>query len=625
MRKGIVIAVILFSLLIPVITISCDATQETDGEAVIGPEGGVVEVTESSSELFGTRVVIPEGALVNDAIVSIATSEIEPPTVGEKIECLSLPAFEISISDGDLQLPAQIEVPVSDLDNDGFLDGTDIPLDSFVLLRLADEASEEYETAETWYDVDRHLLVAETDVFSLWIPWFWRWMKDSIVYYAISSVPSNPFYSSPSMEAEVKLAFDMWSEALGGTLVFEEVSTWNPFKNIWIEADSTYSEPPGETFPPHWAWSDLRTITLYSNYVENGRDRLWISGDYSLPSPDLGEYNYVPFLRILAHEISHALGISFDAAPQNTVEGSRDMVRRDMVNYPIELGNWAAFPLTRLSCFDVNEIRDHYGLSAQQDTDGDSIGDLCDNCPDDDNPDQADSDGDGIGDVCDPITFPDPNLEAAIRGAIGKPTGAIYAADLEGLTGLQASRRNITDLTGLDQCTNLSWLKLGYNDISDISPLANLINLTDLHLYENPISDISPLANLTSLTDLRLHMNPISDISPLANLTSLTCLMVGGGANQISDISPLANLTSLTDLRLNDSQISDISPLANLTDLTYLSLADNQVSDISFLVDNEGLGTGDLVNLRWNPLSDDSITVYIPQLEARGVDVYYDY
>ncbi|HEX9878690.1 MAG TPA: thrombospondin type 3 repeat-containing protein [Candidatus Binatia bacterium] len=39
------------------------------------------------------------------------------------------------------------------------------------------------------------------------------------------------------------------------------------------------------------------------------------------------------------------------------------------------------------------------------DTDGDGVGNACDNCPDDPNADQADRDGDGVGDLCD--LFPD--------------------------------------------------------------------------------------------------------------------------------------------------------------------------------------------------------------------------
>jgi hypothetical protein len=48
------------------------------------------------------------------------------------------------------------------------------------------------------------------------------------------------------------------------------------------------------------------------------------------------------------------------------------------------------------------------------------------------------------------VTFPDPNLEAAVRSALGKPTGALTPADLGTLTTLYADWRQITNLTGLE-------------------------------------------------------------------------------------------------------------------------------------------------------------------------------
>lgn len=50
------------------------------------------------------------------------------------------------------------------------------------------------------------------------------------------------------------------------------------------------------------------------------------------------------------------------------------------------------------------------------------------------------------------IAFPDPNLEAAIREAaireaIDKPEGDIYASDLEGIKLLNADRIKIKDIT----------------------------------------------------------------------------------------------------------------------------------------------------------------------------------
>ena len=72
---------------------------------------------------------------------------------------------------------------------------------------------------------------------------------------------------------------------------------------------------------------------------------------------------------------------------------------------------------------------------------------------------------------------------------------------------------------------------------------------------------------------------------------------------------------------MGGNSISDISPLAGLTNLRQLTLANNNISDIAPLVDNEGLGKGDLVWVPGNPLSAVSINTHIPALRERGVRV----
>jgi len=144
------------------------------------------------------------------------------------------------------------------------------------------------------------------------------------------------------------------------------------------------------------------------------------------------------------------------------------------------------------------------------------------------------------------VNFPDPGLEAAVRDAINKPTGDILDTDLvgTGFTKLSANKRGITDLKGLERCTDLTTLGLGGNQISDISPLAGLTNLRVLHLSTNQISEIGPLAGLINLMNLYLDKNEVSDLSPLAGLTNLQWLYLY--TNRVSDLSPLAALTNLT-------------------------------------------------------------------------------
>jgi Leucine-rich repeat (LRR) protein len=104
------------------------------------------------------------------------------------------------------------------------------------------------------------------------------------------------------------------------------------------------------------------------------------------------------------------------------------------------------------------------------------------------------------------VVFLDGNLEAAIRYALNKPAGeAITATELAGLTELDAAQRGISNLSGIEYCTELTNLYISYNQISDISPLVDNsglgegdqldlgINVLDLSEGSEDLQDIRQL------------------------------------------------------------------------------------------------------------------------------------
>ncbi|RKU14019.1 hypothetical protein C6502_02395 [Candidatus Poribacteria bacterium] len=183
------------------------------------------------------------------------------------------------------------------------------------------------------------------------------------------------------------------------------------------------------------------------------------------------------------------------------------------------------------------------------------------------------------------VEIPDPNLETALREALELPYQTpITPQEMLRLTRLAASKRQITDLTGLEHATNLTVLSVWGNPISDISSLGHLIELKYLDLAGCQVRDLSPLANLTQLKTLNVGWNDfIQDISPLANLTQLVSLRLT--ANRIMDLSPLANLAMLEKLEIDNNVVTDVSPLADLVNLMDLKLAGNPIRDFSPLLE----------------------------------------
>jgi len=223
-------------------------------------------------------------------------------------------------------------------------------------------------------------------------------------------------------------------------------------------------------------------------------------------------------------------------------------------------------------------------------------------------PNDADSDDDGYndrseadvgsdpnnaGDVPPPVIFPDPGLEAAVRLAIGRPTGDITQLDLvgQGFNILDASHMAISDLSGLEYCTDLFALFLDFNNIVDLTPLAGLTNLQQLSASENLIESVEPLADLDQLAFLDVGANRITSLDGLAHLPSLYFLLVND--NELVDISPLATIPSMNFLYLGENNIQNIDALQGLN-LYALSLFRAPVEDISVLSGLQNLQQLDL-------------------------------
>ena len=202
-------------------------------------------------------------------------------------------------------------------------------------------------------------------------------------------------------------------------------------------------------------------------------------------------------------------------------------------------------------------------------------------------------------------TFEDAGLESGVRGRL-------FASAQEDLTCALLG-------TPIGQLSVSPGEFLPTGNVQSLLGLQNVTGMTSFVASANSISDLSPLSGSTSLSMLILDDNLISDITPLSGLTSLFRLDLR--TNSISDISALGGFTELSILDLRDTSITDITALTGLTSLTDLNLSGNSgLVNIQALLDNTGLGVGDVVLLRNTNVTCTDVAA----LEAKGVSVFSD-
>ena len=187
--------------------------------------------------------------------------------------------------------------------------------------------------------------------------------------------------------------------------------------------------------------------------------------------------------------------------------------------------------------------------------------------------------------VPDTVVFANTNLETAVKSVLRIGSNAPVLSDtLAELTRLTATRKEIDNLTGLEEGTGLTRLDLGDNAIVNLSPISGLTGLTSLDLADNRIVDVSPLRNLNSVESLDLDGNEIVNLpGGLTGLNSLKTLDLS--YNQIQNVSPLTDLGSLERLDLRNNNVGDVTPLSTMTHLKYLYLRGNMnLSNLKHLV-----------------------------------------
>ncbi len=272
------------------------------------------------------------------------------------------------------------------------------------------------------------------------------------------------------------------------------------------------------------------------------------------------------------------------------------------------------------------------------------------------------------------VTFPDANLEAGVRAAIGKPEGDIEDTELANVdfNTLEVPSSGISDLTGIQYCVNLMWLDLDDNQIADlsqlssltklewinlndnpattltalsgltnlislelgkteeqpngerisaISSLSTLVNLEELYLNNNLVTSITDISNITTLKLLDLSGNPVTNLEPLTNLTNLEDLNLAKVETQpdeekVADIGALSALTKLLQLRLTNNKLTNVSALSNMTALTGLELSMNQISDIGPLANLTELVE---LGLGGNQVADIGVVTNMTKLEDLGL------
>src|SRR5690349_19447945 len=119
------------------------------------------------------------------------------------------------------------------------------------------------------------------------------------------------------------------------------------------------------------------------------------------------------------------------------------------------------------------------------------------------------------------VSIPDPGLNAAVRAALNKPAGPITQQDMLSLTNLDASRRGVRRIDGLETALNLVSLNLQINVLTNVAIPGALTKLVNLDLSVNSLTNCIIPNGLTNLGSLVLEGNSLRKLTLPSDLVRL--------------------------------------------------------------------------------------------------------
>ncbi|KDP27383.1 hypothetical protein JCGZ_20207 [Jatropha curcas] len=192
--------------------------------------------------------------------------------------------------------------------------------------------------------------------------------------------------------------------------------------------------------------------------------------------------------------------------------------------------------------------------------------------------------------------------------------------EFSNLERLDLAFNSLTSLEGLSSCLNLKWLSVVKNKLQSLKGIEGLSKLTVLNAGKNKLKSMEEIRSLVSLRALILNDNEIVSICKLDQNKELNTLVLS--RNPIREIGEsLAKVNSLTKLSLSNCQLQTIdSSLKSCIALKELRLAHNEIKTLpAELAYNKKLQNLDLGNNVITSWSDVKVLKFLADLKNLNI------